>query len=69
MLKETKYFKEQHRQLSTDVSGNLKMGHWTQEKKISRNVNIDFMRSGIFQPPLYYLGMLILQILLKFTFP
>lgn len=69
MLKETKYFKEQHRQLSADVSGNLKMRHWTQKKKISRNVTIDFMRSGIFQPPLYNLGMVILQILLKFTFP
>lgn len=53
MLKETKYFKEQQRQLSTDVSRNLKMGNWTQEKKITRNVTMDFMGSGFFSSAHY----------------
>ena len=53
MLKERKYFKEQHRELSTDVNANLKMGNQTQGKKISGNFAIDFMRSGFFPAPHY----------------
>lgn len=48
MLKERKYFKEQHREHSTDVNANFKMGNQTQGKEIGGNSAIDFMRSQFF---------------------
>lgn len=51
MLKERKSFREQHRELSPAVNANLKMGNWTQGKKIGGNFAIEFMRTGFFPAP------------------